>query len=110
MKAISKVTMTLGALLLLTSCGGKDYSSNKYIGESTTYYQLLNTQNYFTFKKDGTGKLKLDTYTYDLKFDLTSETSVSMEWGGAKMGTGTFKTDTNGKRTFTWSGKQYLAY
>ena len=110
MRLFSKAMVLFGAFGMLTSCGGKDYSSNKYIQESTTYYQVTSMENYFTFHKDGTGKLQLDKYTYDLVFEMTSDTAASLEWNKAKMGSGIFSTNPNGYKEFSWSGKTYVCY
>lgn len=111
MKAISKPILLCGVLCMLASCGGaKDYSSNKYIQESTSYYEVLHMENYFEFKKDGTGKLQLDKYTYDLTFELSGETTVTLQSDKMKMGSGTFSMSSNGYRQFSWNGKSYTSY
>ena len=105
-----KALCALGiSVFLLASCGGKtDYSSNPYVKESTTYYQFMQNQHYFTFRKDGTGVLKLDDYAYDLEYTISGDTNVSYTWSGTK-GSGVFSTDSSGKRMFTWSGKYFYA-
>ena len=110
MRLFSKAMVLTGAFCMLASCGAKDYSSNKYIQGSTTYYQVTSMENYFTFRKDGTGKLQLDKYTYDLVFEMTSDTTASLGWNKAKMGSGTFSTNSNGYKEFSWSGKTYVCY
>lgn len=102
--------MFLTLAIPLASCGGKDYSSNQYIKESTTYYQLLKSENYFTFNKDGTGKLQLDKFTYNLKFDIRDETYVAIQWEEVKMGDGTFSISSTGYRQFSWSGNTFTSY
>ena len=112
MRTISRPVLLCGLLCMLVSCGGgaKDYSSNKFIQESSTYHEFTHSENYFVFKKDGTGKLQLDKYTYELTFELSGETSVTLQSNEMKMGSGTFSETTSGKRQFSWNSKTYLAY
>ena len=105
---VRRCIVLLGISLLLVSCGGKDYSSNQFIRESTTYFQVLHAGNYFLFRKDGTGQWNADGNSFDLTFTLKGDSSVEMEYGGTKMGVGTFSVSaTSGKYNFTWNGKTY---